>query len=54
MPFPRSLAILRLGTAAAAWAAALPGPSAETITLRGFDRLLVGVDRQFDIPPLNG
>lgn len=50
MPFPRSLAILRLGTAAAD----LPAPSAETITLRGFDPFLVGVDRQFDIPPLNG
>ncbi len=37
---------------AAAGAADLPAPLAEAIALRDFDRLLVEINKQFDIPPV--
>jgi TonB family protein len=44
--------MLWLGTAVAVWAADLPTPLAEAIALREFDRLLVEINKQFDIPPM--
>ncbi len=44
--------VLSLGAAAAVWAAGLPTTMAEAIALGDFDRLLVEVNKQFDIPPV--
>jgi TonB family protein len=52
MRFRLSLIAFLLAAAAAAWAADLPTPLAEAVALGDFDRLLVEVNKQFDIPPL--
>ncbi len=52
MRFSRSLIVLSLGAAAAVWAADLPTTIAEAIALGDFDRMLVEVNKQFDIPPV--
>ncbi len=48
----RVLAAMCLAGAAAVQAAELPASMAEAIALRDFDRLLVEINKQFDIPPV--
>lgn len=52
MSFRPNLIAFSLAAAAATWAADLPTPLAEAIALGDFERLLVEINRQFDIPPV--
>lgn len=52
MRVSRNLIILWLSIPAAIWAADLPAKLAEAIALGDFGRLLVEVNKQFDIPPV--
>ncbi|HUV87045.1 MAG TPA: energy transducer TonB [bacterium] len=52
MRFPLSLIAIWLGAVVAPWAGELPAPLAEAIELGDFDRRLVEINKQFDIPPV--